>query len=149
MDFINHGQLNFEFYLQSDVEDKKMCESTIMACEQALGFSLDRPVSSSWSLSSQPHTNESPIDNESEETISFHLVHHTFDIKTLQQITVPYQFNVSRSELEKLVSLLSQNSILSNATFYYLKALDEPDQFFIFLYKAYETIKHTKIIPKK
>jgi hypothetical protein len=149
MDFINHEQLNFEFYLQSNGDDKNACENIIMACEQALGFSLDRSVSASWSLSPQRHNNELPPDNYSEKNIPFVLVHHTIDIKTLQPIAVPYQFNVSRSELENLVLTLSQDNVLSNATFYYLKAIDEPDQYLALLYKAYETIRHTKVIPKK
>jgi hypothetical protein len=146
---VNHEQLNFEFFLESDTENKNSCENIIIACEQGLGFSLDRPISSTWSFSSQPYSSELPSDSYDNENISFDLTHHTIDIKTLEQIKVPYRFVVSRSKLEKLILLLSQDSILSDATFYYLKALDEPDQFFVFLYKAYETIKHTKIIPKK
>jgi hypothetical protein len=149
MDFINNEQLNFEFYLQSNADDKNVCENIIMSCEQALGFSFDRPVSTSWSLSSQIHNNQMPLDHHFEENISFNLVHNTIDAKTFQQIKVSYKFEIIRSELEDLVLLLSQDRILSEAIFYYLKAIDEPDQYLVLLYKAYETFKHTKIIPKK
>jgi len=149
IDFINHEQLNFEFYLQSNADDKNACENIIMSCEQALGFSFDRPISASWSLSSQIHNNELLLDNLSEKNISFNLTHNTIDAKTLQQIKVPYQFDIIRSELENLVLLLSQDRVLSEAAFYYLKAIDEPDQYLALLYKAYETIRNTNVFTKK
>ena len=149
MDFINREQLNFEFYLQSNIDDKSECENIIMSCEQALGFSFDRPISSSWSLSSQIHTNELLLNNHPEKNISFNLTHTTIDIKTLQQIKVPYQFNIARSELENLILLLSQDKVLSETIFYYLKAIDEPDQYLVLLYKAYELIRPTNVFTKK
>jgi len=48
-----------------------------------------------------------------------------------------------------LVSLLSQDWVLSEAAFYYLKAIDEPDQYLALLYKAYETIRNTNVFTKK
>lgn len=140
-----------EFKLTSNEQHDDIFYSWINGSADGLGFLLDFPIYASYSTTFEEITQHALSINKDSQ-IDFDFIAHTMEYSQVAghyvDVDTPKKISFSTIQIKNFVNKLRDNKLLSGATGYYLKSIEEPEFFLASLYKAYELIKNTGSVSK-
>lgn len=141
----------FEFALTSSTQQNGVFWAWINASADSLGFLLDFPIYSSYSITFEEITKPLP-DSATDAQIDFDFIENTMEYNQATgyyiNVEISKKLVFSTSEIRNFIAKVRANKLLNGAIGYYLKSIEEPEFFLPSLYNAYELIKSTGVVSK-